>query len=1159
MFNASRMLIPTATNNERSSVATRSATAAAPPVFPSGPTVIPSVQSAGSLKRPHQLPEVTVDVVSSAAAPLSAPVALHVPRLAAPYKDYAHGDDRSPAPKSAKLLSEPASHHTSQQRSQLYSQYCSQAPATAVNSTVVGRLGQYPPPSQTAAANAAYVPRINMPPSLLSQQSQRGALLFPPLPHHTKLDGVAEHSPVGSTLSGATNASVLPLTESTASALRSPHKGGLLKVIVSPLGKASTHAIAEMQSATEPVPARSVGNGDHSAAATTTVDPSNAPAVTTLPTEFQFTISDEDLNALMEELESSGVLEFLAVVSTALGCDAHCSSEQGQVSDRHMSMDCDVDMSTSGADGDEGTRIYSYYPLENPHIETVYDVDVVSPTKNISLPHALSSSAFKLSVQRISVADQAPQDAPAFVSPGTFEREVSKLMDEIERHGSTRAVENHMPSITIVRSTVSMYDHANAQSQRAVPVPMAGDLFASTEVSLLCHSTTDLDYFYGPDTTDETDFADRNMGVCNEDSRDSAVSCSDLLKTDFAAGMTISQSGQQPVLCTSTAAVSNSTTIKAQLSPTVHPTVPTASAPDGRVSASKLRFAHTEQRLQRRGSPYATPFTPSKIITPGRYLYCPLWQHDSVLKRFASQAASSPAGGNSPICRDDNNGDCSPHALPTLTHTTVPLLRLTSQEAVRAPPALKPCYPSEVIPADELAGTDGDGSTAALGFGMRRVSNPAHCKLFLQQLLSTRCVSFELLYRPLPARWLASYRAGSLPTETATGPRVYSWTPYISWACCKLSSVTSSANDHFLDCSLGTDVSSKRNMFRHPHVLVGAALSFGDSYGYYLPLPCPLPLPPNPYSKTATNVTAGAVAGEGSCGTSSDVTAEGPIECLPERCRELIVRYVGFGLLLNKCPGLNHRSTIPTDKPVPVAHSNPLFLVSRRWSYSARRALLVAWRLGACTEWRTFADIMQNSAVTKVAMHLKSKLVVLRERDVVVEGPIEDPSIANVLRQQCSPNITTSAAADTVSLQIPTIAPTVAHTKTENAALQAYLSGQKVASFRAVAVFRAMAQLESRLRSCNAIDLFRNIEMLLCYCTSDAEYSGLCVDAPFFSRLRQCLKDRQQVIEQYFSALYGDALDVSSPGDVALLKRRLVSESGEQLQLALNSTGATGN
>ena len=447
-------------------------------------------------------------------------------------------------------------------------------------------------------------------------------------------------------------------------------------------------------------------------------------------------------------------------------------------------------------------------------------------------------------------------------------------------------------------------------------------------------------------------------------------------------------------------------------------------------------------------------------------------------------------------------------------------------------PAAGPRYPCDVVPAEVCSGT------ARAGFGMRLVISAAHCRTFIEQLRSARCVSFELLFRPLPAGWLGRYRVAN-SNATADGPSVHSWAPYISWACCKSTSVTCTANDHFLEAALGNDTAAPRNRFRSPHVLVGVALSFGDSYGYYLPLPTPLPLPADPEDQSAADVCTGNVS---------------VADSLPAVCRELVAAFVGFGCLLQKCPALSavlqptgvQTDLSPSHKTV---QSNPLFLVSRRWSYSARKALLLAWRKGGCVEWRLLSELMQNRSITKVAVHAKTALVVLRERDVLVEGPLADPGIANSLLQQCQ--APTAGAPDPVTLNIPQLTPSAPSAPAVNTQFMcppSVRAGKKIACFRAVAVMRAMAKLEERLRQADVLDLFRNIEMALLYSTSDAEHCGMCVSAPFLSSLRQGLSSRQELIEQYFVALFGPDFNAASPMDVAQMRRKLTGDFAQALQ-----------
>jgi hypothetical protein len=63
--------------------------------------------------------------------------------------------------------------------------------------------------------------------------------------------------------------------------------------------------------------------------------------------------------------------------------------------------------------------------------------------------------------------------------------------------------------------------------------------------------------------------------------------------------------------------------------------------------------------------------------------------------------------------------------------------------------------------------------------------------------------------------------------------------------------------------------------------------------------------------------------------------------------------------------------------------------VSKHWAAASRIALSLEWRRGACAEWRVVNELMGSERVTKVGYDIKAKLVALRERDVVVRGPLE--------------------------------------------------------------------------------------------------------------------------------------------------------------------------
>ena len=123
--------------------------------------------------------------------------------------------------------------------------------------------------------------------------------------------------------------------------------------------------------------------------------------------------------------------------------------------------------------------------------------------------------------------------------------------------------------------------------------------------------------------------------------------------------------------------------------------------------------------------------------------------------------------------------------------------------------------------------------------------------------------------------------------------------------------------------------------------------------------------------------------------------------------------------------------------------------------------------------------------------------------------------------------------------------------RNESAKHQALLAqAQRLSSQRCVSVMRAMAQLTKWFPTTQTtststhglLQLYRNIEMPLLYSVADAEFCGVLVDGEFFSRLRQGLRDRQELLEHYFCQLCGKNFNADSHIDVGALKKRLIAD-----------------
>ena len=218
-------------------------------------------------------------------------------------------------------------------------------------------------------------------------------------------------------------------------------------------------------------------------------------------------------------------------------------------------------------------------------------------------------------------------------------------------------------------------------------------------------------------------------------------------------------------------------------------------------------------------------------------------------------------------------------------------------------------------------------------------------------------------------------------------------------------------------------------------MLTGISFSFGDEFGFYLPLPTPLPL----WSETGSdNSISGNTGPSGVNCSNSPENHSVHINQLPSNCKQLISRFVGYTSILGTTfdnfratqarTGLetfiqNDLASIanfggefyitkPTlnlgveDKKSNVnAHlyHNGLLSTSKDWMINARKGLLHEWRKGRCLEWRLLNDIMSNEKLMKIAVNIKNQIVCLRERDVVVKGPLMDPSVGAKLIENAVP------------------------------------------------------------------------------------------------------------------------------------------------------------
>lgn len=417
-------------------------------------------------------------------------------------------------------------------------------------------------------------------------------------------------------------------------------------------------------------------------------------------------------------------------------------------------------------------------------------------------------------------------------------------------------------------------------------------------------------------------------------------------------------------------------------------------------------------------------------------------------------------------------------------------------------------YESDPVVAGDVILAYNKDPKSLSSFGWKNIAMHECAIEFLCKLRDCKCISFDFVFRSLP---IATFHNLSSDVPVSTYAIRKAWVSLIAWSPgCK------SNNDD-------------------PQVLTGISFSFGDSIGYYLPLPTMPPLPTyldnnkgqfNPQVYT-------------SC-------TQATLDALPSSAHILICRYVGFETLFKKCPYLYseaisgdsvcypdvlNKSCFPKNhgtRTSSLCAMNPLCIISKKWTQVARYAMRMEWLNGCCVEWRLCAEIMRNKSISKISSDLPFKLTVLRERDILLDGHLEDPKIAHQMLEQKAP----------FELRTPLVSIQSSHALTPS-----YVS-IIACSYRAVALMRVMQDLEIRLVDKGVWNIFMNIEMPLCYCIGDAQLNGIPCDSNFFVQLRQNIYDRIKIIEYYFtlgswSRNHSQPFNVNSATDVSNLKKTI--------------------
>lgn len=426
-----------------------------------------------------------------------------------------------------------------------------------------------------------------------------------------------------------------------------------------------------------------------------------------------------------------------------------------------------------------------------------------------------------------------------------------------------------------------------------------------------------------------------------------------------------------------------------------------------------------------RASPYITPYTASKISSPGNYLYYPL--EIEPLQRMPSASAM-------------------PTSMPRLRHL------LTAADA-------------------------GD---------------------FLQEM-KKGCFSFELVFKCLPKKFLACYKMPQTARDA-----LQTWSSLLSSFCSAAHNVTCQISDVSLADPLQAASPNNREVLQSTNILVGVVFYAGGD-AFYLALPCPLPQP-----KFSTTI--------------KPLPRTSALDALPMKCKEKIIAFIGFGNILHKSAGLHaFMQAQAAIHSTTWSARNPMMVIARNWCLLCRHVLAIEWRKGAAVEWTMLQDIM-GSAACKIACNMKMKLVMLRERDVLLKGRLDDPTLAVILLSTAGIEQQSSATQSTGLV-----------------AMDHMSRGLTIATQRAVTVFHSMVQLEQTLDRHGMLRIYSHVEAPLLHSVADLEQNGMELDSKALSALKRTLQDRNTVIEQYFHAFYSSSFSLDSFKDVRKVKESLIA------------------
>jgi hypothetical protein len=533
----------------------------------------------------------------------------------------------------------------------------------------------------------------------------------------------------------------------------------------------------------------------------------------------------------------------------------------------------------------------------------------------------------------------------------------------------------------------------------------------------------------------------------------------------------------------------------------------------------------------RKKSPYLTPFTASKIASPGKYLY-----YASL--SIEDEEPNAEKSGNQP--KESRTVDYSLF-LPS---------NITS-------------LPFQSFQVHDLS------------------KNSSHflCRQFIHHLKTSKFLSFELVFRQFPLKFFDFHRKSSSckikESHHGKDPLYQgSWSTLLTYNYHSAVHVTSSHLDNNVKDPF--EESSSKNPQSNPLLLTGVTFTFGKLESYFMKLPIVLPLI---YQENAPSSLS-----------QQDPVAPLSLNHLPLQCKEKICLFIGFPhYLFQSLPLWNYlqfgekvfNEQIPEMQRTYLTDSmNPLFLLSKHWCYLTRRLLIIEWRKGGCSEWKFLQEIMNNSKITKLSFNLKEKLQFLRDRDILMRGTIEDPLVAaellknsgEIARENKEQNQKSSEQKKKSKFYPLSLLPKFQiqeflqffhpqiHSKvssccstegpvdnfylfetnsTKTSRESAYHSVKAIylSSYLSYYCFYCMKCLRQELANSTQLDLFQKIEMPLLSLIADSEFHGMEVNGKLLQVIRNQWQDRKLLINKIFQQFFrAHSFNLETNEDVRKIK-----------------------